>query len=93
MGEELAVASEAEVAAAATVAEASWVVAAGPVAAMVMEVLAAATAEDITVVAGTAEDFTGAAATAALAAAQAGMHVCLTEETSWLGGQMTSQGV
>jgi FAD dependent oxidoreductase/S-layer homology domain len=30
---------------------------------------------------------------AALAAAQAGMHVCLTEETSWLGGQMTSQGV
>ncbi len=30
---------------------------------------------------------------AALAAARAGMHVCLTEETSWLGGQMTSQGV
>jgi hypothetical protein len=30
---------------------------------------------------------------AALAAAQAGMHVCLTEETQWLGGQMTSQGV
>lgn len=30
---------------------------------------------------------------AALAAAQAGMHVCVTEETSWLGGQMTSQGV
>jgi hypothetical protein len=30
---------------------------------------------------------------AALAAAKAGMHVCLTEETSWLGGQMTSQGV
>ncbi len=30
---------------------------------------------------------------AALAAAQAGMHACLTEETSWLGGQMTSQGV
>jgi FAD dependent oxidoreductase/S-layer homology domain len=30
---------------------------------------------------------------AALAAAQAGMRVCLTEETSWLGGQMTSQGV
>ncbi len=30
---------------------------------------------------------------AALAAAQAGMHVCLTEETRWLGGQMTSQGV
>jgi FAD dependent oxidoreductase len=30
---------------------------------------------------------------AALAAAQAGVHVCLTEETSWLGGQMTSQGV
>ncbi len=30
---------------------------------------------------------------AALAAAQAGMHVCLSEETSWLGGQMTSQGV
>jgi hypothetical protein len=30
---------------------------------------------------------------AALAAARAGLHVCLTEETSWLGGQMTSQGV
>jgi len=30
---------------------------------------------------------------AALAAARAGMHVCLTEETQWLGGQMTSQGV
>lgn len=30
---------------------------------------------------------------AALAAAEAGMHVCLTEETRWLGGQMTSQGV
>jgi hypothetical protein len=30
---------------------------------------------------------------AALAAARAGMYVCLTEETSWLGGQMTSQGV
>ncbi|HET7215960.1 MAG TPA: FAD-dependent oxidoreductase [Terriglobia bacterium] len=30
---------------------------------------------------------------AALAAAQDGMHVCLTEETQWLGGQMTSQGV
>lgn len=30
---------------------------------------------------------------AALAAAKAGMHVCITEETSWLGGQMTSQGV
>ena len=30
---------------------------------------------------------------AALAAAQSGAHVCLTEETSWLGGQMTSQGV
>ncbi|HKT12312.1 MAG TPA: FAD-dependent oxidoreductase [Terriglobia bacterium] len=30
---------------------------------------------------------------AALAAAQSGMHVCLTEETKWLGGQMTSQGV
>jgi len=30
---------------------------------------------------------------AALAAARAGMHVCLTKETSWLGGQMTSQGV
>lgn len=30
---------------------------------------------------------------AALAAAKAGMHVCMTEETRWLGGQMTSQGV
>lgn len=30
---------------------------------------------------------------AALAAAQAGVHVCVTEETAWLGGQMTSQGV
>lgn len=30
---------------------------------------------------------------AALAVAQAGVHVCMTEETSWLGGQMTSQGV
>jgi hypothetical protein len=30
---------------------------------------------------------------AALAAARAGVHACLTEETSWLGGQMTSQGV
>ncbi|TAM82765.1 MAG: FAD-dependent oxidoreductase [Acidobacteria bacterium] len=30
---------------------------------------------------------------AALSAAKAGMRVCLTEETSWLGGQMTSQGV
>lgn len=30
---------------------------------------------------------------AALSAAQSGMHVCLTEETTWLGGQMTSQGV
>lgn len=32
-------------------------------------------------------------ASAALAAAKSGMRVCLTEETSWLGGQMTSQGV
>ena len=30
---------------------------------------------------------------AALAAAQGGMRVCLIEETKWLGGQMTSQGV
>lgn len=30
---------------------------------------------------------------AALAAARAGVHVCLTEVTEWLGGQMTSQGV
>lgn len=30
---------------------------------------------------------------AALAACRAGAHVCLTEETVWLGGQATSQGV
>ncbi|HEY9869174.1 MAG TPA: FAD-dependent oxidoreductase, partial [Candidatus Obscuribacterales bacterium] len=30
---------------------------------------------------------------AALAAARAGYRVCITEETDWLGGQMTSQGV
>ncbi len=30
---------------------------------------------------------------AALAACSAGLTVCLTEETSWLGGQMTAQGV
>ena len=30
---------------------------------------------------------------AALVAARAGLSVCITEETSWLGGQMTSQGV
>lgn len=30
---------------------------------------------------------------AALAAARGGVRVCLTEVTSWLGGQMTSQGV
>jgi hypothetical protein len=30
---------------------------------------------------------------AAIAACERGLHVCLTEPTSWLGGQMTSQGV
>ncbi|MDE3164416.1 MAG: FAD-dependent oxidoreductase, partial [Acidobacteriota bacterium] len=30
---------------------------------------------------------------AALAGARGGLHVCLTEPTRWLGGQMTSQGV
>ena len=30
---------------------------------------------------------------AALAGTSAGLHVCLTEVTSWLGGQITSQGV
>ncbi len=30
---------------------------------------------------------------AALAAAQAGRYVCLTEETGWIGGQITAQGV
>ncbi len=30
---------------------------------------------------------------AALAAAQHGRHTCLTEETRWIGGQMTAQGV
>jgi NADPH-dependent 2,4-dienoyl-CoA reductase/sulfur reductase-like enzyme len=30
---------------------------------------------------------------AALAAAEAGATVCLTEETDWLGGQLTVQGV
>ncbi|MBI4533414.1 MAG: FAD-dependent oxidoreductase [Candidatus Melainabacteria bacterium] len=30
---------------------------------------------------------------AAVAATREGYHVCLTEETDWLGGQMTSQGV
>src|SRR5262249_61570119 len=30
---------------------------------------------------------------AALAAARAGCSVCLVEETDWLGGQFTSQGV
>ena len=30
---------------------------------------------------------------AAIAACDSGLKVCLTEETSWLGGQMTSQGV
>src|SRR6185436_5155950 len=30
---------------------------------------------------------------AAIIAARAGLSVCITEETSWLGGQMTSQGV
>lgn len=30
---------------------------------------------------------------AAIAAGRAGLDVCITEETSWLGGQMTSQGV
>jgi len=30
---------------------------------------------------------------AALAAARAGRHVCLLEETDWIGGQLTAQGV
>lgn len=30
---------------------------------------------------------------AAIRSAGDGMHVCVTEETSWIGGQMTSQGV
>lgn len=30
---------------------------------------------------------------AAVAGVRAGVHVCMTEETKWLGGQMTSQGV
>src|SRR5437763_14559876 len=30
---------------------------------------------------------------AALASARAGMRVCLTDPTRWLGGQMTAQGV
>ena len=43
---------------------------------------------DILIVGGTA----GGTA-AALAAAGAGTHVCLLEETDWLGGQLTTQGV
>lgn len=43
---------------------------------------------DILIIGGTA----GGTA-AALAAAEAGMSVCLVEETSWLGGQLTTQGV
>ena len=30
---------------------------------------------------------------AAMAAAEAGASVCLIEETDWLGGQLTAQGV
>jgi hypothetical protein len=30
---------------------------------------------------------------AALAAVKKGMHVCMTEPTNWIGGQMTSQGI
>jgi hypothetical protein len=30
---------------------------------------------------------------AALAAAEKGVHVCMTEPTNWIGGQMTSQGI